>query len=95
MLKAILSISLKASSTFQTEENLYLQMKSTGDETIFCKILCTGIAGEEESCRRAVIHLNRVFIIRKPVGSVTAAMVSIALFEILYFSYFHDAAFPH
>lgn len=61
MLKAILSISLKASGTFQSEENLYLQMKSNSDETIFCKILCTGIAGEGEGCRRAVIHFNREF----------------------------------
>lgn len=43
------------------------------------KILCTGIAGEEgKGYGRAVIHFNRIFIMRKPAGSVTAATVSIA-----------------
>ena len=54
-------------------------MKSSCGKTIICHILCTGIAGEEgEGCARAVIHFNKVFIMKKPAGSVTAATVSIA-----------------
>lgn len=62
-----------------SSENSSTLKKNICDKSAIYKILCTSIAGEkEEGFGRAVIHFNRFFIIRKPYGSDTAAMLSIA-----------------